>query len=106
MLSELDNSPIGLVRSQNRRVDCWINIQYLLEQGQHGAERVPDHGRQVRHNFSLLAQLQEGGLPGIGAGQFTDPHIELIAVNTTPCYRSRIDSGVASTTVGDHGRRG
>lgn len=52
-----------------------------LQQGGDGATGVPQHGCQVRHRLPLLAQLQEGILPGVRAGQLVDPLVDLLSVH-------------------------
>ena len=51
--------PVGLMRRQSRRVDRWVNVDDFLKQCSDRPERMPQHGRQIRYNFSLLAVMRK-----------------------------------------------
>ena len=52
-----------------------------LQQSSNGATGVPEHGRQVRHRFPFLAQLQQRVLSGLRTGQLIDPLVDLLPVH-------------------------
>lgn len=52
-----------------------------LQQGRDGATGVPQHGGQVGDRLPLLAELQEGILPGLWTGQLIDPLVDLFSVH-------------------------
>lgn len=52
-----------------------------LQQRCDSATGVPKHGSQVRHRLPLLAELQEGILPGLRTGQLVDPLVDLLSVH-------------------------
>ena len=49
--------PVGLMRRQGRRVDRRINVDDFLKQCSDRPERVPQHWRQIRYHFPLLAAM-------------------------------------------------
>ena len=56
-----------------------------LQQGCYCATGVPQHGGQVRYRLPLLAELQEGILPGLWTGQLIDPLVDLFSVHLCQC---------------------
>lgn len=52
-----------------------------LQQGCYGTAGVPQHGCKVRDRLPLLAELQEGILPRLWAGQLVDPLVDLLSVH-------------------------
>lgn len=52
-----------------------------LQKSRYSTARVPEHRRQVRHRFSLLAELQQGILSCFWAGELIDPLIDLLTVH-------------------------
>ena len=49
-----------------------------LQQRRHAPEAVPEERGQVVHHLPLLAQLQQGGLPGLGATQLYYPLVDFL----------------------------
>lgn len=41
---------------------------------------MPEHGGQVRHRFTFLAQLKQGIFSGLRAGQLIDPLVDFLPV--------------------------
>lgn len=46
-----------------------------------GATRVPEHGGQVGDGLALLAELEQGVLTGLRAGQLVDPLVNLLPIH-------------------------
>lgn len=55
------------------------NISYLQESSD-SATGMPKHRCQVWHRFAFLAELQQGILSGLWAGQLIDPLVDLFPV--------------------------
>ena len=79
--SETVAHPIRLVGCECGRIDGRIDADHLLQQGRYGAERMPQHGRQILHGLPLPAQLDQRVLARARHAQLVDPLVDLLRLD-------------------------